>query len=90
MTRNFSILAEIKLFHGAEPVGGEARILKFLATVFELSSESSHGASNGSNSGRTMLYRSEIDNNGAEISPLCHFSAGSRRTAARAHTHVFW
>ena len=75
---------------GAEPVGGEAKMLQFLATVIELSSETSRGASNDSNSGRTMLYRSKIDNHGAEISPSCHFSAGSRRTAARAHTHVFW
>ena len=49
-----------------------------------------YGASNDNNSGRTMLCRSKIDDHGAEISPLCHFSAGSRRTAAHADTHVFW
>ena len=43
--------------------------------MVELSYETSHSASNDSNDGRAMLYRSEIDNHGAEISPLCHFSA---------------
>ena len=57
--------------------------------MVELSYETSHSASNDSNDGRAMLYRSEIDNHEAEISPLCHFGAGSRRTAARAHTHIF-
>jgi len=65
-------------------------MLQYLAAMVELSSETSHSAPNGSNDGRTMLYRSEIDNHGAEISPLCHFSADNRCTAARAHTHVFW
>ena len=46
--------------------------------MVELSYETSHSASNDSNGGRAMLYRSEIDNHGAEISPLCHFSAGGR------------
>ena len=55
----------------------------------ELSSETTHSAPNGSDDGRTMLYRSEIDNHGAEISPLRHFSADNRRTAERAHIHVF-
>ena len=75
---------------GAEPAGGEAKMLQYPATIVELSSETSHSAPNGSINGRTMLYRSEIDNHGAEILPLCHFSAGSRHTAARAHTHDFW
>ena len=90
VARNDSGLAEITPFHGAEPVDAEAKMLHFLVTVVELSSETCHGASSDSNSRHTILYRSEIDNHGAEISPLCHFSAGSRRTAARAHTHVFW
>ena len=57
--------------------------------MIELSSETSRGASNDSNSGRTMLYRPEIDNHGAEISPLCHFSAGSRRTGPRVPKPMF-
>jgi len=46
--------------------------------MVELSSETSHGAFNNTVDGRAMLYRSEIDDCGAEISPLCHFSAGGR------------
>ena len=57
--------------------------------MVELTFETSHSALNDSNNGRTMLYRSEIDNHGAEISPLRHFSADNRRTAERAHIHVF-
>ena len=34
--------------------------------------------------GHAMLYRSEIDNYGAEISPLCHFSADNRCVYRRA------
>ena len=45
--------------------------------MVESTSETSHSAVNNSNNGRTMLCRSEIDNHGAEISPLCHFSAGA-------------
>ena len=52
--------------------------------MVELSSETSHSAPNGSINGRTMLYRSEIDNHGAEISPLCHFSADNRCVYRRA------
>ena len=50
-------------------------MLQFLATMVGVSYETSHCASNGSNDGLEMRYRSEIDNHGAEISPLCHFSA---------------
>ena len=57
--------------------------------MVELTSETSHGAANGSIDGRPMLYISEIDNHGAEISPLCHFSAGGRPYRRSAHTHVF-
>ena len=51
-------------------------MLYFLVTMVESSSETSHSASNDSMYGRAMLYRSEIDDHGAEISPVCHFSAG--------------
>ena len=66
-----------------EPVDGEAKMLHFLATIVELSSDTSHSASNDSNNGRTMLYRSEIDNHGTDISPLCHFSADNCCTGDR-------
>ena len=46
--------------------------------MVELSSETSHRPFNDSTDGRSMLYRSEIDNCGPEISPLRHFSAGGR------------
>ena len=57
--------------------------------MVELSSETSHRAFNDSTDGRAMLYRSEIDNCGPEISPLRHFSAGGRPYRRSAHTHVF-
>ena len=41
--------------------------------MVELSYETSHSASNDSNDGRAMLYRSKIDPDGAEISHLYHF-----------------
>ena len=62
--RKYSILAEITLPTGAEPVGDEAKMLVFLASVVESSFETSHSALNDSNNGRKMLYRSEIDNHG--------------------------
>ena len=74
---------------GTEPVGDEVKMVRFLGTMIESSSETSLGAFNNSNNGRTMLHRFEIDNHGAEISPLRHFSADNRRTAERAHIHVF-
>ena len=49
-------------------------MLYFLANMVELSSETSHSAFNGTTDGRAVLYRSEIDDDGAEISPLYHFS----------------
>ena len=62
--RNYSILAEITPPTGAEPVGDEAKMLLFLATMVELTCETSHSSLNNSDDGRAMLYRSEIDNHG--------------------------
>ena len=44
--------------------------------MVELSSETSHSAFNNTATVRPVLERSEIDNDGAEISPLGHFGAG--------------
>ena len=63
-------------------------MLYFLANMVELSSETSHRAFNDSTDGRAMLYRSEIDNCGPEISPLRHFSAGGRPYRRGTRTHV--
>ena len=49
-------------------------MLHILNTTVELSSKTSHSAFNGTTDGRAVLYRSEIDDDGAEISPLYHFS----------------
>ena len=52
-------------------------MLYFLANMVELSSETSHSAYNSTIDGRAMLYRTEIDHDGAQISPLGHFSVGA-------------
>jgi len=65
-------------------------MLAFLINMVELSSKTCHSAFYSSIDGHAMLYRSEIDNYGAEISPLCHFSAGGRPYRRSAHTHDFW
>ena len=52
-----------------------------LVTVVELSSETSHSAFNSTADGRAMLHRPEIDDDGAEILPLGHFSASGTASA---------
>ena len=64
-------------------------MLTFLINMVELSSKTCHMAFDNSIDGHAVLYRSEIDNYGAEISPLCHFSAGGRPYRRGAHIHVF-
>ena len=59
--------------------GVRAIILYFLVVIVGKSSETSHSASNSTANGLTMLYRSEIDDDGAERPPLCHFSPISGR-----------
>ena len=49
-------------------------MLHFLVTMVELSSETSQSESNDTIDGRSVLNRSEIDDDGAEIPPLYHFS----------------
>ncbi len=49
--------------------------------MVEMSSETSHGTSNSIIDRRAVLYSSGIDDNGAEISYLCHFGAGSHARA---------
>ena len=46
-----------------------------------MSLETSHSVYYGASGGRAMLYSSGIDDNGAEISYLCHFGAGSHARA---------
>ena len=64
MARNHSILASSPT--GSAPVRGviSAKMLYFLATMVESSSETSHSALDDNTNGRLMLYRSEIDNHG--------------------------
>ena len=45
-------------------------MLHFLVTMVELSSETSQSESNDTIDGRSVLNRSEIDDDGAEIPPL--------------------
>ena len=79
MTRLYSILSKIAP-HAIRTQGtAEAKMVYFLATMVELSSETSHSALTNITDGRAMLYRSEIDSCGAEISPLCDISTGSRQ-----------
>ena len=51
-------------------------MLHFLIAMVELSYETSHRAFNSTIDGRAMLYRPEIDHDGAQISSLGHFSTG--------------
>ena len=44
--------------------GGMAKMPNFLINMVDLSSETSHGASNSTDTGRAPLYKSEIDDNG--------------------------
>ena len=44
--------------------GVRAIILNFLVSMVDLSCETSHSASNSTDTERAMLYRSEIDDNG--------------------------
>ena len=64
MARNDSILASSPT--GSVPTGGAvlAKMLYFLVTMVESISKTSHGALTDYVDGRTMLYRSEIDNHG--------------------------
>ena len=64
MARNDSILASSPT--GSVPAGGEvlAKMLCFLVTMVETISKTSHSALTDYVDGRTMLYRSEIDNHG--------------------------
>ena len=55
----------------------------FPTTMIELSSKTCHSAYDGGIDGRSVLYRSENDTDGAETSPLCHFTAGSRHCRRR-------
>ena len=59
-------------------------MLYFLVTMVELSSETSHRAFNSTIDGRATLYRPEIDHDGAQISPLGHFSTGGGGVRYRA------
>ena len=56
--------------------GVRAIILNFLVVIVESSSETSHRAFNSSNNGRTVLYRSQIDDLDAEISHYYHLRGG--------------
>ena len=52
-------------------------LLYFLVITVESSSETSHSASNGTYGERAVLYSFEIDDDGVDISVLCHFGGGS-------------
>ena len=56
-----------------------AIILYFLIIMVESSSETSRSASNSTYDERAVLYSFEIDDDGVEISLLCHFGAVSLR-----------
>ena len=43
---------------------GMAKMPNFLTNMVDSSSETSHSASNSTDTGRALLYRSEIDDNG--------------------------
>ena len=49
--------------------------------MVEMSSATSHSMHYGASGGRAMLYSSGIDDDGAEMSYLCHFGAGSHARA---------
>ena len=56
-----------------------AMILYFLVIMVESSSDTSHSASNSTYGERAVLYSFEIDDDGVDISVLCHFGGGSPR-----------
>ena len=88
MARKYSILAEIALPRAPSQWVISAKMLLFLATMVELTSETSHSALNDSTDGRAMLYRSQIDGYGAQISYFHHFRllpGTDRRTRTHAH-----
>ena len=60
---------------------GNGEILEFLVALVEMSSETSQGTSNSIFDRRAVLYSSGIDDDGAEMSYLCHFGAGSHARA---------
>ena len=64
MTRKCDILA-ISTHPGMRREGGGmAKMPNFLINMVDLSSETSHSASNSTDTGRAPLYKSEIDDNG--------------------------
>jgi len=67
---------------------GEEEISYLLATMVEFGSVTQYTAVNITTDGRAVLFRSEIDDGGAEMSPRCHFSAESCPRRQPACTNV--
>ena len=67
MTRKYSIMAltpfSWRMLRGVEMV----KMMYFLVTVVDSTSETSHSASNSTGKGRAMLERSEIDDDGEQL-----------------------
>ena len=75
--RSYGILTLVTpLGMGGALEGKIVSMVYLVVIIIELSYETSHSAYNSTIDGRAMLYRTEIDHDGAQISPLGHFSAG--------------
>ena len=84
MSRKFNVTSKYDISSSPAPReiegslgsgAGEQKISYLLATRVEFGSVKQHTAANITADRRAVLFRSEIDGGGAEISPRCHFSA---------------